>query len=331
MAPATVRFGTTYSPSHAAWTMDNRFKAISWQEALSAVHELNLKRLRIAVPWRDCDEQLGLAWLSDMLKQVDHSGVSITIASGLKTPRWPENYPPTDLLAAHPLPERSEFTDVYRPALEAWWQRLYTEVHPYLHLVEAIQVENEPRDFFGEGDRRISLSMLQWEMALVHSLFHHQQIVTTVGALGGTPAMLYGYSGVNRKWREMLALAPSNFRLGLNLYQKTFWHGLRLSASPQAWKKFRHYVQSARDSHLQPFVSELQAEPWDSPQRFDYHEINGNPTCRPEQVEAMIRSVLAAGITDIDLWGLEFWLRCRQRSSSGWMAHVKQLVQKYQL
>ena len=147
--------GTSFSADHA------RSLDLDPVECLTALLDMGLQTIRLAAYWNQIQPSEDIFDFSDLKWQLDvceARGISVVLVVGMKAPRWPEFY----------IPEwaKNLSDSDFESALFSYLQRTVQWAQKWSCL-EYWQVENEPLDPSGPEWRRVPLSLLQKEVALV--------------------------------------------------------------------------------------------------------------------------------------------------------------------
>lgn len=284
-APSTpaerVRFGVTFTPSHA------RYLGLDLQQTYrSILDDLGVRELRLAAHWDDIEPRQGKWNFQELdweIAEAAKRGARIVLTIGQKLPRWPECRIPA---WAKALPESERDAALLR--------MLETVVIRYSDnpAVVSWQVENEPTFSFGACPAPDSV-LFDTEVALVRRLDPLRTIIATdSGELGG--------------WT---ALARKADVLGVSLYQMT-WNpiiGYFSYPLPSAFYSRKSWLVK-KLTKKPVIVSELQMEPWLPNQpihTLPYSELEKSFTI--ERFRNNLRFAREAGFAVQYLWGVEWW------------------------
>lgn len=282
MPSAEPRFGVSFSTKFA-WELGLDVDEAFWE----IVNNLNVRAIRLPMYWDDIQPEFETWnwWPYDHLVQMaDEKGVALTLAIGMKTPRWPECHIPK---WAQAISSDTGFERVRNAYIEAVIRRY--DGHP---SIERYQIENEPLFPFGDCPPP-DLRGLEREIATVRALTD-KPIQTTV-------------SGEFEPWSRA---APLVDVLGVSMYRISWndLYGYSRYPIPAVFYKLRALATSR---HVQRIViSELQAEPW----------FLGPPTAddarwarafTKEDLADQVRFARRTGLPEAYLWGVEWWYYLR--------------------
>lgn len=282
--PLTV--GATFIPNYA------RYFDLDPQETLTAmIDDLGIKRLRLVGYWSDIERDQGYYNFDELdwqFRLAEDRGVQVSLALGLRQPRWPECHMPS---WAQAMPGHGW----YKP-LEDFITAVVNRYKdsPALH---SYQLENE---FFLKAfgichdfnrDRLVS------EYKLVKQLDPQTPIVVSMSnnAIGtpiGEPKPdVWAISVYKRVWDK--TITRRYFEYPIPAWYYAFRAG---------WTE----ITRGRDV----FMHELQTEAW-TPEGFD--GTKGTPldeqdkSLDPPRLRDRIRYGEATGMRTMDLWGVEWW------------------------
>lgn len=269
-------FGITFSPLYAGSLH------VDPQTAFTAMlDELGVRDIRLPVYWDVAEPLEGQHSLDDVAWYVDEAakrGARVTLAIGMKVPRWPECHIPSwvneanrsEALLRHIASVVTRFND--SPAVVRW------------------QVENEPHFPFGLCPQ-MDLSLIDDEMALVRQLDP------------GTPIQLT-VSGEQEPWASSARDADI---LGVSLYRFAWNSVAGLVVFPHPAAFYGLQAQTVAREVDAVVISELQAEPW---------FVEGvQPTTIQEKYAAFpaerlrdhVHFAQQTGLSEVYLWGAEWW------------------------
>lgn len=286
--PIDQKLGVTFSTTYARWLgVDSRelFRA--------ALDDLQVRRFRIPVYWNDIERvkgQVNWSELDWMMSEAESHGADVTLAIGMKVPRWPECYIPAWAM-----------TDDARVDRDALFVFLETVVERYKNSAALVrwQVENEAFFSFGacpEADA----ALVAEEIAFVRSLDSHPIQMTASGEL--EPWLLSGRltdvlgTSLYRKTRNPL--------IGDVTYPIPAWF-----YNVRSWM-IGFWVEDV-------VISELQAEPWRDADPLERTPADWNERFGADDLHENIEYASRTGIPEAYLWGVEWWYWMRLHGESG--------------
>ncbi|OGL96410.1 hypothetical protein A2318_03365 [Candidatus Uhrbacteria bacterium RIFOXYB2_FULL_45_11] len=282
-APKSVRYGVTYSTVYA-WHLGLDVM----QSYKDLIEDLGVRIVRLPVYWPDVEPDQGkYVWnqLDELVRYSESRQVELTLVVGRKVPRWPECFIPSWAQKLSKNDQEQAVKDMietvvrrYRssPAIVRW------------------QIENEPFLPFGVCEQ-ISKNDLQTEIALVRSLDTRPIQVTA--------------SGEMNPWGMISTMGDV---LGISVYRETWNAVFGYFTYPLSPLFYRVRSWPIRWSGKEILVSELQAEPWFS------EDLNARPVTywyevfTAEDFVKNINFVNEIGVSEVDLWGAEWWMYAKQ-------------------
>lgn len=301
-----IEIGTTFVPNYS------RYFELDPEETLLAIfNDLEIKNIRLVSYWSTHEKERGnydfseLDWQMDM---AERHGAKVSLAIGLRQPRWPECHPPE---WAKNLPR-----DQWQPELMKYLQATVERYrdHPAL---ESYQLENEYfLKVFGICPDH-SRDRLVEEYDLVKSLdSKHPIYVSRSNNALGWP--MYdpqpdssAVSVYKRVWDK--TLTKRYFE-----YPFPAWYYGTLAGT--------YKLYSGRET----FIHELQAEPW-MPEGFDMKTSSieeQNESMDGPRLRTRFEYGRATGMKKIDLWGAEwwYWRKVHHKDPSLWDAAKEEII-----
>jgi hypothetical protein len=292
-----AKFGVTFSIKYA-----NEL-GLDWKQLWrSALDDLKIRRFRVPVYWDLVEADRGVADWSDLdwlLTQAEERGAEVALVVGRKVPRWPECHPPKWAAALSGSDQRQATLAFLRQEIEHFRS---------FGAVTVWQVENEPLFPFGKcplPDR----DLLKEEVALVRSLDPRPVMITDSGELS--------------TWARTAQLGDI---LGISMYRLVWNSTLGFLYWPVSPRYYSEHV-ALISPLLVPkvIISELQAEPW-------FHRPVAE-TPLAEQFETMslkrfwnnIDYARRTGVSEIYLWGVEWWYWLRSQGHEEFWQAAKSL------
>ncbi|MBW3569425.1 hypothetical protein KY385_04820 [Candidatus Parcubacteria bacterium] len=258
----------------------------------AALNDLGLKRIRFVSYWNTHEEQQGIHDFSELdwqFAMAQEAGADVTLALGLRQPRWPECHAPQWAMQL-PKEQWSKHLNQYIKAVVERYKD-----HPSL---VSYQLENEYfLTVFGECPDHSKERLIN-EFNLVKSLDPDKPLTVT-RSNNAVPS-----------WPINEPLSDIN---GASIYKRV-WDATitkRYFEYPvPAW--FYAFLGGGAEltTGRNTFIHELQAEAWMPPNKIIY-----NPDTIPEQDKSLSPDMLAdrlkyaeaTGYKTIDIWGVEWW------------------------
>ncbi len=279
-------FGVTFIPSYA------EYLGVSPQETLDAViGELGVRQFRLVSYWNQIETSPGsydFTQLDWQFAAIEKAGGTVSLAVGLRQPRWPECHVPSFYETRQPRQQ-------WQPQLEKFMTAVVNR-YKTSHALASYQLENEYYlKAFGECHNH-DRARLSEEKALLKKLDARHPVIMSRSnnyagfALREPMADINAISLYRRVWNTV---GPQMY---IN-YPFPSWHYAALAGVQKLAK--------GQDS----IIHELQMEAW-APNGKSVKEITLAEQNKSFDA-ARFRSTLAfaqqTGIRHIDLWGAEYW------------------------
>ncbi len=279
------------------------------QETLHAIiYDLGVKQLRLVSYWDSVEKTPGVYDFSNLdwqFQMAEEAGVKVSLAVGLRQPRWPECHMPT-WLADEPM-------DIWYPQLRVFMQKVI-ERYKANPALDSYQLENEFfLSIFGICPD-FSRTRLIDEAALVRQLDPGHKLIISrsnnaVGFPVGDPQPdEFGISVYKRVWDKNITKRYLEYPFPAWFYGFLAGGGKILTG-----KNLR--------------IHELQAEAWTP----DGYEIKDAPvselykSMNPERLHGRLAYAKGTGMRSIDLWGVEWWYQMKvKRGEPGLWEAAKQ-------
>lgn len=297
-----LKYGVSFSAAQA------ESLGLDWRQTYQAIlEELEIKKLRLVNYWNQTEPQPGMynfAELDEQFALANQYGAKVSLAIGLRQPRWPECHQPA--WAANLENEQwqqalnSYITTVverYRgnPALESW------------------QLENEyyNRDF-GHQCRDYNQQRVQQEFDLVKQLDPSHPIIMSQSDQFGLPLSSphpdeYGFSIYKRVFDARILKRYITHPI------PAWYHSLRAMLVENIW-------------HRPVIVHELQAEPWATQPINQISEAERDKTMSLTQLQRNLDFARNTGIKQQYLWGAEWWYWQKQQGNPEYWDTIKDLL-----
>ena len=284
---AQPEYGVSFSADYA------RELGVDWRANFTALlDDLAIKNYRLMSYWDRIEPSAGRYVFDELDWQMDAvatRGGSVSLAIGLRQPRWPECRQP-DWAA-----QLGENSGLWTAALNRYITAVVERYrdHPAL---KSYQLENEAKNkWFGSCKGAAPSDRLQQEFELVKRLDDTHPVTMSLSDQHGLPLGqpipdAYGFSVYRKVWNTQV---PG---LGFYLYYPTplWYHRAR-----------KVLIERVKDRPI--FIHELQAEPWCPVATKDCSIDEQNRSMSVEQLRANIDFARKIGAARIDLWGGEWW------------------------
>lgn len=278
----TYTFATSFS------VKQSRQFGLDWKENYTALlDDLNIRQFRLMSYWDDGEPERNNLQYADLDYQMDEAakrGAKVSLAIGLRQPRWPECHEPQ---WSTTLPYDQWKAELY--------EYIYLTVQRYKNhpALESFQLENEALAWwFGDCREQPDPVRINEEFKLVKSL--------TDKPVWMSLSDQYGLS-INKP-------IPDAYGYSLYLYvYNNLLPGTYVNPSPPVWfHKSRASVIDAM--HNKPFyLHELQLEPWGPREIKQLSEEEQFITMSPDQIHYNLQYARKIGFDQVYTWGSEWW------------------------
>jgi hypothetical protein len=280
-----MQVGITFIPTYA------RHFELDPQETMQAmIDELGMRRFRLVSYWEVHEPTKGQYDFSELdwqFKKAEESGSKVSLAIGLRQPRWPECHMPQWAL--------QEPKEVWYPQLKDYMKEVINR-YKDSPVLQDYQLENEYfLEVFGEctdfdRDRLVD------EFNFVKQLDPNHPVIITrsnnaVGFPIGKPRPdKFGVSVYKRVWDKSITKRYIE-------YPFPAWFYAFLAGGGE--------ILTGKDM----IIHELQAEAW-LPDGFTIKDApvsETNKSMNPDRLKDRFEYGRATGMRTIDLWGAEWW------------------------
>jgi hypothetical protein len=276
--------------------------------ALREAISLGCERIRLGVYWNRIEPRPGQYTFTEPFRLLDlceREKQSVVLTVGMKAPRWPEFYWP-DYAAIR----NSADPQVWESVL-AVVERTVTALRAY-GCITHWQVENEPLDPSGPEEKTVPAALLEREIALVRRLDARPVVVNVWGNDAASRGL----------YKSVAAMADV---VGVDLYYRQFMRdllGRPVYAGPR--QPDRVLAEMLRSGGKPVWVSELQAEPWEKDETGYLSDTTGSIS--PDLLVQNFRRAALLPVTEIHLWGFEYWLWRSRHGDPRYMDAVRRIL-----
>lgn len=279
-----MQWGVTFIPDYAeTFSLDP-------QETMQAmISDLGIKHFRLVSYWEDIEPvpgQFDFSQLDWQFKKAEQAGVTVSLAIGLRQPRWPECHTPSWV---HGQPK-----DIWYPELKTFMTRV-VERYRMSPALDSYQLENEYfLKAFGKCTD-FSRDRLVSEYNLVKSLdpLHTLIVSRSNNALGfpvGKPTPdMFGVSVYKRVWDKTITKRYFEYPF------PAWFYGFLAGGGE---------ILTGKDM----MIHELQAEPW--PPQGDITKASiaeQDKSLSAKRLADRLKYAKGTGVKHVDLWGAEWW------------------------
>jgi hypothetical protein len=259
------------------------------QTFLAILNDLKVKNIRLVSYWSDIEPQPGIYDFSELdweMQQAESHDVSVSLAIGLRQPRWPECHEPS-WVGLEPV-------STWEPQLLQFMTRVINRYKDNPAL-SSYQLENEYfLSSFGtcgndSRQRLITEANLVQNLDPKHTLIISRSQNAIGWPIGQPQPDEYGISIYRRVWTPV-------FNRYIE-YPYPAWYYAFLAGIEKIW--------SGKDM----IIHELQAEPW-PPNRETIPQSTlseQNKSFNAQTLKSTVAFGEATGMKSIYLWGSEYW------------------------
>lgn len=278
------KFGATFIPRYA-----KKFGLAPEPTMQAIIDDLNIRHFRLVSYWNDIEKSPGVYDFTELdwqFKKVEAANGTVSLAIGLRQPRWPECHMPAWQLGRP--------KSVWYPPLKTFMSKVIDR-YKTSPALESYQLENEFfLDVFGEcPDFSRERLIDEFNHVKKEDPNHTVIISRSNNALGlpiGDPRPdKFGISIYKRVWDS--SITKRYFE-----YPFPAWFYAFLAGAGK--------IVTGKDL----IVHELQAEPWGPNKEItDISITEQNKSLSPERLTHRVKFGKATGMREIDLWGVEMW------------------------
>lgn len=257
------------------------------QTFLALLNDVGVRRFRLMSYWDVIEPQPGKYDFSDLDFQMQHAtqaGAKVSLAIGLRQPRWPECHQPSWVGNLSPADQKS--------SLEAF-MAVVVKRYRNNQALESYQLENEALNTVFGTCKNFDRSRLVEEFNLVKGIDAGHPIIVSVSNEYGMPLG-----------------QPRGDEVGFSVYRRVYdatitkhyvtypfpplWFGLKAALIEKLL-------------HRPVMIHELQTEPW-GPKPTDQMTIaEQDKSMTASRMLATVTYAKETGIRQFDLWGGEWW------------------------
>lgn len=285
-ADEPLELGATFIPDYA------HALGVDPEETLDAmINELGIKRVRLVSYWENGEPEPGkydFSFLDWQFKKAEAAGVKVTLAIGLRQPRWPECHAPDWVKE---LPQEQ-----WEKSLNNYMTEVVNRYKNKPNLI-SYQLENE---YFMQSFAKCmdhSRERLVREYNLIKKLDPGRPLIVSrsnnaapTWPIGEPRADLVGISVYKRVWDEYVTNRYLEYPI------PAWYYGFLAGATE---------LTTGRNT----FVHEVQAESW-LPVGMQMTTASTEELYKsmdPERLEHRFRYTIDTGMRQHDFWGAEWW------------------------
>lgn len=284
-----IKWGVNFSQKHS------QDLGLDWKENyLALLDDLEVKNLKVAVPWDLIEPKKGEYHFEDIDWQVEEAekrGAKVLLVIGMKTPRWPECH----------LPQWAKELD--REEQEERILKMLKSVVLHYNDFQAVhswQVENEPFFPFGDCPWLHRREFLKEEAELVKETDIQKRPI------------IVSDSG---EWSLWFRAARIGDVVGITTYRKVWFSQMSFYVTypipPVFYYRRAQLVEKFYDKEV--VCVEFQAEPWGPALLYSSPLEEQEKTMNPEQFKKNIEYAKKTGLNTFYLWGSEWWYWMKEK------------------
>ena len=304
-ASQPLTWGVTFIPSYA-----RQFDLDPEETMKAMIDDLGIRRFRLVSYWSEHEPKKGQYDFTDLdwqFKLAEESGSKISLAIGLRQPRWPECHMPA---WAENLP-KSEWSIKLKD-----YMKVVVERYKKSPALESYQLENE---FF----------MKVFGICPDHSRARLVDEYNFVKSLDDKHPVLIARSN---NWIGLPLGDPRPDGFGISVYKRVWDKTItkRYFEYPlPAW----FYASLAGGAEIltgnDMIIHELQAEPWAPTHIKEASSEEQYKSMNAERMKSRLQYAKGTGMRTVDLWGAEwwYWRKVKFRDPSVWNV-VKEEIAK---
>lgn len=263
---------------------------LDWKETyLAILDDLNVKQIRLMSYWSLLEKEQGKVDFTDLDWQMNEAAkrsVKVSLAVGIKQPRWPECHKPDWFVYQNEQQLQDTLFPFVKKVVEHY------KDHPAL---QSYQMENEAANEIFAKCYGFNQDRIKKEYELIKSIDSTHQVIINVTNQQGIP--FFGQVGD---------------RVGFTIYKKAnidapwgkmyfnFWF------VPSWWHAYRaQLITLIKDREV--FGHEIQAEPWGPTDIWNMDDAEQFKSMNPGRLKDIVQFTEDTGLHDMYLWGAEWW------------------------
>lgn len=265
---------------------------VDWKANFTALlDDMEIRNYRLMSYWDMVEAERGKFNFTELDWQMDEAhkrGAKVSLAIGMRQPRWPECHKPKWYSQLSPT-EREQALYTFNEAVVNRYK-----THPAL---QSYQLENEAvNSWFGEcTPEDIDQVRLTKEFEKVKQLDPNHPVYMSLSDQHGLPLNTpvpdkYGYSVYRIVWNDK----TGPFKFYVTYPTPVWYHKLRA-----VW------IETFKQRNI--FIHELQIEPWGPAATVDLPLEEQNRSMSERQIKDNVRFARKIGKPDIYTWGGEWW------------------------
>jgi hypothetical protein len=327
-----VQVGISFSPRRAAYL------GLGYRSAFIRLEALHFRVIRLSAYWDQVDQE-GYGQLDWMMSEARRAGQPIALTVGMKALGWPEFFIPASVMPAAGLSQGQDVASdsSLRDATLSFVADTVLRYRDNPALI-AWQIENEPFNRAGPQRLWIDAEFLRDEIDSVRQLDGHHRplIVNAFSHFNLVFDQASARQGFDlRQWlgfeadsaeKDGLSVLTQGDVLGLDVYTAIGYRFLgqdHMSHADADWPDRLARVRDlVRKQGKQPWITEAQAEPWES----SPNSQTDPKSTSPQAIKSIFANLKDAGFGTILFWGSEYWLWREDHGDPRWVDTVKAIL-----
>ena len=329
---APVQVGTSFSPVRAGYL------GLDYRSAFKRLEAMHFRVIRLSSYWDQVDSE-GYDQLDWLMNEAQRARQPIVLTVGMKALGWPEFFVPasvTDLATLNQGQDVASDSSL-RAGTLAFVEDTVLRYRDNPALV-GWQIENEPFNRAGPQRLWIDAGFLRDEISSVRQLDRHHRplIVNAFSHFNLVFDQASARQGFDlRQWlgfdadsaeRDSLAVLNRGDVLGLDVYTAIGYQFLgqdHLSRADGDWPdRLARVRELAKRQGKQAWITEAQAEPWESAQETYTDPKSTNPVA----IRSIFENLKDAGYGTVLFWGSEYWLWRADNGDPRWIDAIKAIL-----
>jgi hypothetical protein len=329
-----VQVGTSFSPWRA------QYLGLDYQKAFSRLEAMHFRVIRLSAYWDQVDRE-GYDQLDWLMNEAQRAHQPIVLTVGMKALGWPEFFIPDTTRSVRAVSNGEDVAS--EPTIREGTLGFVDETVLRYRDNRALmgwQIENEPFNRAGPDRLWIDANFVRDEIASVRSLDrHHRPIIVNAfshfnvvfdrasARQGFDLRQLLGFEADGAE-RDALSVLNRGDVLGLDVYTAIGYQFLgrdQMSHADADWPdRLAGLRDLARRQGKQAWITEAQAEPWES----GATSYTSPKSTSPEAIRTLFANLKDAGYATILFWGSEYWLWREDHGDSRWVNTVKSILRQ---
>jgi hypothetical protein len=330
--------GTTFSQ------LQCHYLGLDYKEVLKDILAVSFDAYRIAAYWNEIEAiegQYDFTILDDIVSTIEQKNKTVILSVGIKSPRWPEFHIPIWLRERYELTKPALALDSIAEIAQKGAAFTETVVKRYTDTkaVKYFLIENESlsKIAFTAG-QHLSVSFVKSEIDKARACKRADQKIMMNSAIDLWPL------GEGEDADSVSCCKELADSVGINIYTKVpvgpdafaqipppFNHWLYRIAPKYItptwlyWWKLNKWRQSLERHGRETWITETQAEPWESGSAVHTAQIS-YPSASPQGSVELVSKLTKMGFQNILMWGCEYWYWHRKNNRNEWWNTISEFT-----